>query len=91
MFLAKPIIMVPLKGHFEQYCNSRDAANAGAGIYSDTFSLNSISLLEESDRTKSEFKLWHTKNKNILVQDIFEFVKSKDQFNINTNFNITVV
>jgi len=91
MFLAKPIIMVPLKGHFEQYCNSRDAANAGAGIYSDTFSLNSISLLTESDRTKSEFKMWHTKNKNILVEDIFEYLKSKDQFNINTNFNLTVV
>ena len=33
MYLGKPVLMVPVKGHFEQFCNSRDAFKAGAGIF----------------------------------------------------------
>ena len=32
IYLGKPVILVPMKGHFEQYCNARDAERIGAGI-----------------------------------------------------------
>lgn len=32
MYLDKPVMMIPLPGHFEQACNALDAARAGAGI-----------------------------------------------------------
>lgn len=33
MYLGKPVLMVPIHGHYEQFCNSRDAYKAGAGIF----------------------------------------------------------
>jgi uncharacterized protein (TIGR00661 family) len=39
MYLGKPAMMVPVAGHYEQYCNAIDAAKHGAGIYSKDFNL----------------------------------------------------
>lgn len=38
-YLGKPVFMVPVAGHFEQYCNARDAHRAGAGIHDTRFRL----------------------------------------------------
>jgi uncharacterized protein (TIGR00661 family) len=40
MYLNKPVMMIPVQGHYEQSCNARDAFKAGAGIYNETFRLN---------------------------------------------------
>jgi uncharacterized protein (TIGR00661 family) len=42
MYLGKPIMMVPVEGHFEQYCNAWDAERIGAGISAKQFNLDSI-------------------------------------------------
>lgn len=71
MYLGKPMLMVPVKGHFEQYCNSRDAFNAGAGIYSDSFNLDL--LLEYSDEfelTNPAYKKWLSMAKNTIYQEL---------------------
>jgi uncharacterized protein (TIGR00661 family) len=39
MYLDKPVMMVPVSGHFEQYCNAVDASRIGAGIHSSSFEL----------------------------------------------------
>ena len=39
MFLGKPVLMVPVEGHYEQACNALDATKAGAGVSSDIFDL----------------------------------------------------
>ena len=31
MCLGKPVMMVPVEGHFEQYCNARDAPSGCSG------------------------------------------------------------
>tara|TARA_R110002111_G_scaffold255028_1_gene321011 strand:- start:7802 stop:8929 length:1128 start_codon:yes stop_codon:yes gene_type:complete len=74
MFLGKPILMVPVKGQYEQRCNALDAEMAGAGMASDTFDL---SVLEEYMRRpadslerKSTFKCWQ----NTLETHIMEMV-----------------
>ena len=40
MYFNKPVMMIPVHGHYEQSCNARDAFKAGAGIYNETFRLN---------------------------------------------------
>ena len=40
IYLGKPVMLVPIKGHFEQYCNAKDAERIGAGIYADKFDLD---------------------------------------------------
>jgi uncharacterized protein (TIGR00661 family) len=42
MYLGKPVMMVPIEGHYEQFCNSRDACKAGAGIFADRFDLSKL-------------------------------------------------
>ncbi|MEM1094304.1 MAG: glycosyltransferase family protein [Bacteroidota bacterium] len=42
MYLGKPVLMVPVEGHFEQQCNALDAQNQHAGRYSPTFDLDRL-------------------------------------------------
>jgi len=42
MYLGKPVLTVPVEGHFEQYCNSLDAEAAGAGPASRRFDIDRL-------------------------------------------------
>ena len=42
MYLGKPVLMIPVGGHFEQFCNARDAVKAGAGIYDTAFRIDRL-------------------------------------------------
>lgn len=44
MYLDKPVMMVPVGGHFEQYCNAVDAARIGAGIHVSNFDLGQMQV-----------------------------------------------
>jgi uncharacterized protein (TIGR00661 family) len=79
MYLQKPVIMVPIKGHFEQFCNSRDAANAGAGNYCESFTLNTANELIERYIPNKNFRKWYSDNNNILAEDILEYVSSENE------------
>ena len=37
MYLGKPVLMVPVEGHFEQHCNALDGRHAGAGVAARSF------------------------------------------------------
>lgn len=59
MYLNKPVLMVPVEGHYEQFVNSRDAHSAGAGVYSNQFDIDKlIAYLEEGKRSMTVFKNW---------------------------------
>ena len=42
MYLGKPVQVVPVEGHFEQWCNAFDTVRAGAGIRSKVFDLKCL-------------------------------------------------
>lgn len=42
MYLGKPVMMIPVKGQFEQACNAIDAKQSGAGIISNNFDFNKM-------------------------------------------------
>lgn len=59
MFLNKPVLMVPVKGHYEQFVNSRDAFTAGAGVYSEHFDIDKLmDYLKDGARSMDIFKNW---------------------------------
>lgn len=67
MYLNKPVLMVPVEGHFEQWCNARDGAKAGAGIYAENFNIDPlIALTDHSIETSNHFKDWVDKTQDIL-------------------------
>ncbi len=71
MYLGKPVLMVPVEGHFEQLCNSRDAYKAGAGIYSDQFDLNKLADFSTSFvPNQNGYKTWTENSKLRIYKEI---------------------
>jgi uncharacterized protein (TIGR00661 family) len=71
MYLGKPVMMVPIAGHYEQYCNSRDAQKAGAGIYADHFDLARLADYSSTMHPENNwFKNWVSSAKPKIYQEI---------------------
>lgn len=71
MYLGKPVLMVPIEGHYEQFCNSRDAYKVGAGIFSDRFDLGKLANFSITfDGTNPWFKNWVANAKHRIYNEI---------------------
>ncbi len=71
MYLGKPVLMVPIHGHYEQFCNSRDAYKAGAGIFDDKFDLSKLANFSTTfDGNNSWFKNWVVNAKHRIYKEI---------------------
>ncbi len=82
MYMGKPVLMVPVQGHFEQWCNARDAHKADAGIYADSFQLDA--LLEYIPRYRStakSFRIWQEETEEILLNTFARVLKEPLQKN----------
>jgi uncharacterized protein (TIGR00661 family) len=58
MYLSKPIVMVPVPGHFEQYCNARDAHRIGAGTHARHFNLDILQERLITPYASNSYKNW---------------------------------
>lgn len=67
LYMGKPALMVPVKGHFEQWCNARDAAKAGAGIYADGFDLDALLRYLPQHEANHSFAEWTVTTKKLLL------------------------
>ncbi|MFK7951704.1 MAG: glycosyltransferase family protein [Ekhidna sp.] len=75
MYMGKPVLMVPVKGHYEQSCNALDATNAGAGISSETFDLELLlNYLPNHQSVKEEFKGWCEKSSSTFLTNLIKHV-----------------
>ncbi len=71
MYLGKPVLMVPVKGHYEQSCNALDAKKAGAGISSDKFDLELLlEYLPLYKEVRGEFFSWCKDTSQIFIQNL---------------------
>jgi uncharacterized protein (TIGR00661 family) len=71
MYLGKPVLMVPVEGHFEQFCNSRDAHKVGAGIYDTFFNLNRFEMYcKTTDGDNQWFKNWVSSAKIKIMNEL---------------------
>lgn len=71
MYLGKPVLMVPIEGHYEQFCNSRDAYKAGAGIFADHFDLAQLDVFSTGYKEDNNlFKNWVSGAKPRIYQEI---------------------
>lgn len=78
LYFGKPALMVPVQGHFEQYCNARDAAKAGAGIYSDHFDISRfLAYLPHHNTDHAAFRKWADSSREIIINHIREVVGRK--------------
>lgn len=68
MYMGKPILMVPVEGHYEQACNALDAKKAGAGVSSENFNLEVLlNYLPQHKDVGDKFRNWcETSEKKFL-------------------------
>ena len=73
MYLGKPVLMVPVKGHYEQSCNALDAQKAGAGISNQVFDLDILlNYLPDHQDVAASFQKWAAKSEQLFLQLITE-------------------
>lgn len=71
MYLGKPVMMVPVEGHYEQACNAIDAEKAGAGIWYDKFEIERlVDYLPSHESVQSWFKDWADSNKEFFIKHL---------------------
>lgn len=68
MYLGKPVLMVPVEGHYEQMCNALDAKKAGAGVSSKIFDLEILlDYLPNHKDVGDDFRKWcHSASETFL-------------------------
>jgi uncharacterized protein (TIGR00661 family) len=85
MYLGKPVMMVPVEGHYEQYCNAVDAGKMGAGIHSRQFNLEKlIQFLPFYSQKSRHFQQWVKE----AEQDIMNAINSLYPTDPETRINV---
>jgi len=74
--MDKPVLMVPVKGHYEQFCNSRDAAKTGRCIYDESFNITRFLKFIDSQETNStaSFKEWVNQSHLMVIKHIYSIL-----------------
>ncbi|OFX75326.1 MAG: hypothetical protein A2X12_09255 [Bacteroidetes bacterium GWE2_29_8] len=70
----KPVFMVPVQNHFEQYCNSRDAMNINAGLYDTQFDISKfLEYINNNSFQNKKFKDWTDSSQIIFEKILFSY------------------
>ncbi len=74
MYLGKPVMMIPVRGHYEQACNALDGENAGAGISHHEFDISKLlNYISDYKPVKDEFRQWESRNIDLFLKYLTEF------------------
>ena len=71
MYLGKPVLMVPVEGHYEQACNAVDARKAGAGIHSERFDIGQLrDYIPNHEDVQTKFRTWADQSGDIFLNEL---------------------
>lgn len=77
MYLGKPVLMVPVKDHYEQYLNSIFFEKFDAGVRSHFFDIDKLLNFTLSFEPVKGFKEWTENGPVIIEKQICELLKNK--------------
>ncbi|NJM93264.1 MAG: hypothetical protein HC842_00150 [Cytophagales bacterium] len=71
LYLDKPVMMIPVAGHYEQACNALDAKLVNAGIAADSFDLSLLMDYIPRHQSKApEFRAWVAQGPDIFRREL---------------------
>lgn len=71
MYLGKPVQVVPVEGHFEQFCNAFDTVRAEAGIRTSRFDISRLQDFRAHHTTDmARFREWVRASRTRFVREI---------------------
>ncbi len=75
MYMGKPVLMVPVKGHYEQACNAEDAKKIGGGVSSEFFDLEILlNYLPQHIPVQADFREWCKQAETRFSKNLMEHV-----------------
>ncbi len=88
MYLGKPVLVIPIKGQYEQACNALDAENSLAGIASENFDFSKLERLIQSGFTPAnEMVQWNNSWAEILPQILPEIKMTEQDMILAQSFS----
>ncbi|MBK9936356.1 MAG: glycosyl transferase [Cytophagaceae bacterium] len=79
MYLSKPVMMVPVKNHYEQKCNAFDGEMSGAGIFSENIDFGKFLNYLKSDKYQSKnHRKWFDQTENMFLNELESLVKGEN-------------
>lgn len=71
MLLDKPVMMIPVRKHYEQLCNASDARRAGAGIWKADLDIQAfLDYLQEQNGHTPHFYEWYLSHETRILEEI---------------------
>jgi uncharacterized protein (TIGR00661 family) len=90
MYLGKKVMMIPVKGQFEQSCNALDAVQAGAGITHGSFDISVFDQYLQSLTEADTFpNLWTDQFEKIFFEMIGEKIIEQEEIYTNYSFPLS--
>lgn len=78
MSLGKPVLMVPMKNHYEQTCNALDGEQSGAGLYRKTFAVSDFTeFIQGFESKRTEFGEWETESTHLIFSHLNAVVEGQ--------------
>lgn len=79
MYLGKPVFTVPVKGHHEQFCNSRDAIKTGLSLYGSEFDLCKFTeyIKKENKAANQEYTDWVKQSHGLILEHILTTINTE--------------
>lgn len=73
MYLRKPVLMIPVKGQYEQSCNAIDGELAGAGIRGSSFDISLLMDFLPIYKPNNDFHHWVNKAESVFLEELTNF------------------
>lgn len=88
LFLKKPVMVIPVKGQYEQACNALDTVESGVGISSKNFDFGKLeAMIASNQKPKDDFQEWTGKWIAILSQILPETKMTEPELKLNQSFS----
>ena len=70
-YMGKPVLMVPVEGNYEQYCNAHDACKTGTGIRDSSFNIDRfLNYLPSHEQNQDTFRQWVNSAEEKLIEQL---------------------
>lgn len=73
MYLQKPVLAIPISGHYEQMCNAIDAAQSGAGLYLQKPDISTfLDYISTKPNTTFTYQNWVNKSEEMMLKALIK-------------------
>ena len=75
-YLGKPLLLIPVEGHLEQYLNACDAERTGLGLHDSAFHLSRLLEPARGEAT-AKFREWVNQAETIAMRTVESMVAAQ--------------